>query len=244
MTDYVYGIVETGTPPPEGPGVAGSAVRVLADGEAAALVSDMEGDAPRLGREELLAHAAVLEQALARGTVLPMRFGIVMEDDAAVRERLLENHAGDLRAQLEEFKDKVEVNIRATYDEERLMREVLGESRELAELREALKGRPEDATYYERIRLGELVAKAIDRKRAIDSQNIVDALAQVSLASRVGEPAHERVALNAAFLVERGRLGQFDEVLEAFAAGQSGRIRFKYTGPLPPHSFVTFGHGE
>jgi hypothetical protein len=44
--------------------------------------------------------------------------------------------------------------------------------------------------------------------------------------------------LSASFLVDREQLNQFDEALEEVAAGQAGRIRFKLTGPLPPHSFV------
>jgi len=49
---------------------------------------------------------------------------------------------------------------------------------------------------------------------------------------------HERMALNASFLVEQRRQRDFDRALDEIAEGQSGRIQFKYTGPLPPHSFV------
>jgi hypothetical protein len=60
----------------------------------------------------------------------------------------------------------------------------------------------------------------------------------VAVAVEVHEPSHERVACHASFLVERDRLPEFDSVVDAFADGQGGRLRFKYTGPLPPHSFV------
>ena len=81
------------------------------------------------------------------------------------------------------------------------------------------------------------------RKRETDARSIVEALLQVASAIEVAPPAHERVALSAAFLVQRDRLRAFDEVLEAFAGGQAGRLRFKYTGPLAPHSFVELAGG-
>ncbi len=238
MPDYVYGVVEATASAPDTQGMAGAPVRLVGDGEAAALVSELGERELELGRDEVLNHARVLEAALQRGTVLPMRFGVVVEGDEEIQSRLLEQHADELRDQLSRFAGKVEVNIRATYDEDMLMREVVSEDPEVAQLRASIRGKPEDATYYERIALGEHVSKAVERHRERDADNIVQALSQVAEAVEVSPPSHERVALSASFLVARKRLAEFDEVLEAFAGGQGGRLRFKYTGPLPPHSFV------
>jgi Gas vesicle synthesis protein GvpL/GvpF len=238
MAEYVYGIVGQSTGAPAEPGIAGAALRLIPGRSAAALVSDVSSDALRLGRSEALAHARVLEAALEHGTVLPMRFGVVMEDPDEVRRRLLSDHDEQLRDQLESFAGKVELNLRVLYDEPALMRQVLRSEPEIARLREALRGQPEDATYFERIRLGELVAQAVERTRESDAQSIVDALAPAAVSISVGEPAHERVALSASFLVERDRLDAFDQLLEQVAAQRADRMRFKYTGPLPPHSFV------
>jgi hypothetical protein len=49
--------------------------------------------------------------------------------------------------------------------------------------------------------------------------------------------------LVASFLVDRGRVKAFDEAMDELAREQEGRITFKYLGPLPPHSFVSFGGG-
>ncbi|MDQ6749432.1 MAG: GvpL/GvpF family gas vesicle protein, partial [Actinomycetota bacterium] len=56
-----------------------------------------------------------------------------------------------------------------------------------------------------------------------------------------GEPGHERVALNASFLVERERMAEFDEAVDELGRARAGRLRLKYTGPLPAHSFVELG---
>lgn len=238
MAHYVYGIVEPNATVPRVKGVRGARVARLAGEEVAALVSDIGEGQVRLGREEVLAHARVLERALAKGTVLPMRFGIVMSGPEEIRSRLLSEHSAELREQLTELEGKVEVRIRATYDEDALMRAVLAADPRITTLRRALQGRPDDATYYERIRLGELVAAAVERRREEDAHAIIEALARVALAVAPGDTAHERVAVQASFLVERTRLAEFDEVLDGVAAAYGGSIRFKYTGPLPAHSFV------
>lgn len=244
MPEYVYGIVEGKAPVPSGKGIGDSPLRLITDDGAAALVSELQHYEIALGREELLAHARVLEDAISSGTVLPMRFGIVMEGEDAVRQRLLRGHADELRIQLERFADKVEVNIRASYDEKRLMGEVVSENADVKRLRDSVKGKPEDATYYERIRLGELVSKAVEQKREADSARILEVLWPFAADVQVAPPAHERVALSSAFLVERRRLPEFDQALEGFAEAQAGRLQFKYTGPLPPHSFVELSDGS
>jgi hypothetical protein len=238
VADYVYGVVDAAAPDPTGSGIHGASLRLIPGETAAALVSDLPAEELRLGREEAITHARVLEDALSRGTVLPMRFGVVLANDDEVRERILAGHSGELAAQLERLQGKVELAVRAVYEEEQLMREIVQTHPEIARRRERLRGQPEDATYYERIGLGELVADAVERARENDAHTILEVLSPLALAVEIGQPGHERVALSASFLVERDGLDRFDQALEEVAAGQAGRIRFKLTGPLPPHSFV------
>lgn len=234
MSEYIYGIVEAGAPEPTGTGIGGAPLRLIGGDGAAALVSSVEGTEVQLGREELLAHARILKDALERGTVLPMRFGVVMEQPGEVQERLLGEHAADLRKQLQSLAGKVEIELRATYDEPTLMREIVRDHPDIARLAE----RGENTTYGEQIELGERVAEAVGRAQERDTSDIVEVLSQVADNVEVRPPGHERVACSASFLVDVERLKEFDGVLDAFADGQGGRLRFKYNGPLPPHSFV------
>jgi hypothetical protein len=238
VAEYVYGVVHASVKPPEETGIAGAPLRLIASGSAAALVSELPEDDLRFGREEAMTHARVLEAALAQGTVLPMRFGVVVADSDEVRDRVLTGHADELTAQLDQLEGKVEMAVRAVYEEEPLMREIVASHPEIARRQQALRGQPEDATYYERIGLGELVAEAIERTREQDANTMLEILSPLALAVEIGEPTHERVALSASFLVEREHVARFDDALEDVARGQSGRMRFKLTGPLPPHSFV------
>jgi hypothetical protein len=236
---YVYGVVRARSKSsPKLKGINGKPLRVVASGGLGALTSDVPDGPVEAGREELLAHSRVLEQAIKRGVVLPMRFGVVMPTESSVRDDLLDAHREELERQLDEMDGKVEVNVKGMYEEQSVLREVMEQNPEVVELRESLQGKPEDATYYERIRLGELVAEELSQKRAVDQQRVVDRLAKYALAIDAGEPMHERMAVNASFLVDQDHIGDFDRALDELGSEEAQRIRFKYTGPLPPHSFV------
>lgn len=235
---YVYGVVPDSADPPASPGIGGAPLELIASEGVAAIVSELSDGELRMGRAEMQAHSQVLEQALARGTVLPMRFGVVMAGDVAVRSHLLDAHRDELSSQLQELAGKVELTVRATYEEDTLMREVVREDQDVRRLRDSLRGTPEDATYYGRIELGERVAQAVERKRERDQDEILEALAPLALDVRLGQPAHERIALSASFLIEEQRMQEFDAAVESVAAAQANRMRLKYIGPLPPHSFV------
>ena len=236
---YVYGVVRASPKTRlRDKGIYGKPIRVVATEGLGALTSDAPEGALEAGRDELLTHSRVLERALKRGTVLPMRFGVVMPGESAVRDELLAAHREQLEAQLDEMNGRVEVSIKGLYDEQRVLAELVAENPDIAELRHALRDQPEDATYFERMRLGELVAAALEVRRSADEHQIVERLAAHALGVEVGEPMHERMAVNASFLIERDRTAEFDRTLDAIAAEHDGLIRFRYTGPLPPHSFV------
>lgn len=236
---YIYGVVAADAAVPREPGIGGTAVRLVpGDGLAALAGTIPDGEELTMGRRAMTAHARVLEAAHELGTVLPMRFGVVMEDDTEAAQRLLDAHRDDLLAQLEEFAGKAELKLRASYEEQTVMREIVREHREIARLRAELQGKSAEASYYAQIRLGELVAAALERKRETDAEAIMARLAPLALATELGTPPHERIALTASFLVQRSAVADFDAAVDRIGGEQEGRMRFRYTGPLPPHSFV------
>ena len=124
---YVYGVLPgADAPKVSAEGVEQAHVRTVEHAGLAALVSTLEG--------EVRAHWRVLEDASKSATVLPVRFGTVLEGDRAVRERLLEPNAERLTEMLDELSGRVQLNVRGDYDEERLLREVVRTSPQVAAL--------------------------------------------------------------------------------------------------------------
>jgi Gas vesicle synthesis protein GvpL/GvpF len=240
---YVYGIstaAERADVEAPGVGASGARVRRIVHGELAALVSDVEPDYAVAARE-VRAHWRVLDEAASRATVLPMRFGTVLESDDAVIDELLAPRHDRLAAQLAALAGKVQLTVKGFYDEERLLRSVVARSPAVARLRERVRGRPAAATYYDRIELGELVAGEVGRARERDGAAVLGRLEPLALAARQEPPSTPDCAVNAAFLVERERVEEFSAAVAALADEVAGRMRLRYVGPLPPYSFVEEG---
>jgi len=241
MPRYVYGVVRGDGSAPAVEGIAGAPLELIAAGDVAALTSVAPGEHLEAGREDLLTHSRVLEAALEQGTVLPMRFGVVVPDEGALRERLLDQHRDQLTAELDQMEGKVEITIKGLYEEDAILREIVAGDPLIARLRAQTASKPEAAGYYGRLELGERVAAAFTALAERDSAAVVEALSPHATAVAVGAQVHERMAVNASFLVERARLAEFDRAVEEVGRRQAGRIRLRYTGPLPPHSFVELG---
>src|SRR5687768_6456937 len=95
---YIYGVVRASDDwMPSGRGINDEPLALVTLEGLAALTSDVPDEFIEAGREELLTHSRVLEQALEGGVVLPMRFGVVMPNEKSVRDGLLASHREELR---------------------------------------------------------------------------------------------------------------------------------------------------
>src|SRR5436189_4985083 len=152
---YVYGVVRARRSSRlKQTGINGEPLKVVADGGLGALTSTVPEGFLEAGRDEFLTHSAVLERALKKGTVLPMQFGVVMPDEAAIRRDLLKAHRQELEVQLEEMDGKVEVNVKGIYSEPRILREALDENAELRGITESARYKHEDDNLCQSIEIG------------------------------------------------------------------------------------------
>ena len=108
----------------------------------------------------------------------------------------------------------------------------------MARLRERVQRVPEAASYYDRIRLGELVSAEVDRRRTEDAELVLDHLEPLAVAATVQPPATQDGAVDAAFLVERRRIDEFSGAVQQLASDMGDRLSLRYVGPLPPYSFA------
>jgi hypothetical protein len=235
---YVYGVASAlDCPAISHAGVQGAKVRTIEHGGLVALVSPVRGGALAAAKE-VRAHWRVLDDVCERVTVLPARFGTVMEGDEAVRERLLEPSAERLDALLRELSGRVQLCVKADYDEEHLMRDVVRRSPAVVELRKRLRGLPAEAGYYDRIRLGELVATEVEHHRGQDTRLALEALEPLAVGVKEEPLRSPDCVFNLAFLVERDGQAAFGKEVSALAQRFGERLELRYIGPLPPYSFA------
>jgi hypothetical protein len=230
---YVYGVTwaDGARERAEG-GVGDTGVRVLEHGELAALVSDLPSADVRARRRDLLRHADVLQQAFEERTVVPLGFGTVFDSGDDVVEELLEPRYEELVALLQRLDGLVELTLRAFYDESVVLAAIVRDDPQIAALRGS--GSPGD-----QVRLGEAVAQALADRRNRDADEIVAELASLSRQVVVEERVAEFELVRAAFLVDQAAVSDVDRRAEELAERHGGVIRFKLTGPLPPHHFVS-----
>ncbi|WP_266391803.1 GvpL/GvpF family gas vesicle protein [Streptomyces canus] len=243
MSTYVYGITAASHPAlPEGLGGVGDpalAVRVLQEGDLAAIVSDApEGLRPK--RRDLLAHQNVLSEAGAGGCILPMRFGSVAPDDGTVTGVLAERQ-DHYKERLRTLDGRVEYNVKATHDEEAVLHRVMSDNPEVRAVAEANR-RAGGGSYDERLRLGEMVVAAVKAREAEDAGEVQRALEPVAEAISVGPESSGWLA-NVSFLVERDAAASFLEAVDQLRKAHP-HLDLRVNGPLPPYSFVDPGPAE
>lgn len=236
---YVYGLIKADTAIPDdlaGLGPSGK-VSTIVHGRVAAIVSDVPVDRPLGTRNDLVAHESVLDTVAAQAAVVPMRFPAVVEEEAVVEELLAPNEDHFLGL-LDDFEGRVQFTLSGRYEQDAVLREVLEDDEEIRALREKVRGVPEDASYYDRVRLGELIVKALEDRREGEGEQIVDRLEPVAVAVVTNQLGSPDDVVNAAFLVERERQQEFEDAVEGVGGDLAGRVRLRLIGPLAPYDFV------
>jgi Gas vesicle synthesis protein GvpL/GvpF len=234
MAVYVYGIMRAR----DARAAKAADTDVVEHGELGALVGRLADDQPRLRRETIMSHANVLQSACEHGPVLPMRLGTALPDADTVVRELLAPQADMLAQRLDTLEGTVEMQVKAIYAEEPLLRSILDVDPRLKRAVERSRGLPAAATHFEQIRIGEAIAGAIEARQTRDSAALLSALRPLALAVSVSAPHHERAVINAAFLVDAETLPEFDAAVEQLSNERSPEIEFKLIGPLPAYSFA------
>ena len=239
---YVYGLVSADTELPpnlDGLGPSGR-VSTIAHERIAAIVSDVPTDRPLGTRDDLIAHERVLDTIAERSAVLPMRFPAVVEEEGVVQE-LLAPHQERFVEALARVDGLVQFTLKGRYEQDAVLREIAQADEEIMALRERVRDLPEDASYYDRIRLGELVVNAMKERRDADGRRVLERLQPFATDISTRPVAQPDDVLNAAFLVARDQVKQFDDAVEEVGRDLAGRVRFRVVGPLAPYDFVSEG---
>jgi len=236
---YVYGIVPADVQvEDDAHGIADAPVKVIREGDIAALVSPLKADHAIGKPEDLRAHAELLDGTASVAPVLPLRFGAVMTDAQSVAEELLREHHDDFAKELNALEGHAEYLIKGRYDEKRFLSDLLDENDQARALRDDIKSKSEDAGRNSRIALGELIASAVESKRQADTQTVVGQLDDVATQVNVREPTHEWDAVHVALLAEVEREGDVQAVVDRLNEKGKGRVKIRLLGPLAPYDFV------
>ena len=239
---YVYGILPADVKLTEKVrGIGNGEVTLVRSGDLAAMVSEVDLGQPLGTPEDFEAHQELADSAAVGSPILPLRFGAVLDSEDAVAEELLEAHRDEFTAALQELDGRAQYVVRGRYLEPAILKEILTENREAAELAEQIRGADPDAARNEQIRLGEIITSAIEAKRRDDTNEFVQAAQGSYVAGSLREATHELDAVYVAFLVEDDQADELRQTVDDLAAEHEGRVEFSVLGPMAPWDFTGGG---
>ncbi|NQT31788.1 MAG: GvpL/GvpF family gas vesicle protein [Deltaproteobacteria bacterium] len=226
---YVYGIIIGNGDTALGVrGMVGtSLVYNIAHEGLSCVVSDYAGgNFDTMSKEELarclVMHQVVDEQVMKRHSILPVKFGTVLETSDEVSRLLTQGHP-QFYLTLLWMQDKVEVEVMASWaggqviEENGAGPEMLPADEPIPPVQIAVSEAQRPQSYLERM---------------------IDFLQPVSVDIQYHPPKPGEMAVSAAFLVEKANLDTFHSRVNQLNALYCNQINFQVTGPLPPYSFV------
>ena len=252
MTALVYGVFAGPAPVSDLDlrGVDGGPVRVVASGDLCAATSSIAEEVPVATVARVQAHERVVAAVFADRTVVPMRFGSSLEDDAHV-VRFLDERRDHLRALLAAVEGCAEMGIRVLEPPAGLR----PSPAPAPPTAPAGPGRAYLAALRERYAVpaqawqGELVARC---RRAFEGLYVRCKVEEpvVTLTVQAGDHGVKVAAadgrsgrgsppalLSVSFLVPRGSVAPFQQAFRRLAAAETAVL--SSSGPWPPYSFVT-----
>jgi hypothetical protein len=236
---YIYGIVEEPRPRRFSfPGIGDVNVYTINLEQIAAVVSDTGLSEIDPTRKNVQAHTIVQEEILKEYNLLPMGFGMVATGKGEVR-RLLENNYDGLLGELHRLAGKIEVELKVFWDQEAVIKEIQSESQELSRLKDKVNAASSPVEVRNLlIEAGKLVESIVQDWKTRYAELVYATLKELSCEAKVNNPVGIKNLLNASFLIEKYREGEFKEQVYKLDARFQGKMNFKYVGPLPPYNFV------
>jgi hypothetical protein len=241
---YIYCVIDFKEGEPEknfgpwGLGDRGDELRSLSYKDVAAVISNSPIKKYPVCRENCLPHQRAVEAVMKEGfTALPVRYCTIAEDEAQVK-KILKRDYKEFKDLLLNMKNKVELGLKAIFDEKLIYQDILAKNKEIRLWKEKLMNQPPEKTYHQRIKVGRMVETALNMEKEKAKALALRTLKGLSEDFVVGANYGERMFLNASFLVERNKEPEFDKKVDELNESFEQGLKLKYVGEMPPFNFV------
>lgn len=235
---YLYAIAPDLNGVSFGPiGLDGGAVYAITNGRVSAVVSDVP-EKIRPERRQLAAHQEVLKRLMLDATaVLPVAFGVVADNPAAIR-RILSGNQKPFLEQLRRVAGRVEMGLRVTWDVPNIFEYFVQTHPELRVARDRFFGGHRQPSQDDKIELGRLFDRLLVEDRETHTERVVEMLTPSCVEISRNKPRTEREVVNLACLIGRAGREQFEAAVFEAAKLFDNHYAFDYNGPWAPHNFV------
>jgi len=238
---YIYGIIGSAQDRTFGPHGIGAGGEVLTIGynDLCMVVSGHPMTKFVVSRDHLIAHERIIEMVMKEfDSVLPVRFGTIASSADEIRN-LLDRRSREFKNLLRDMDHKVELGVKGIWkDMKTIYKEIAAENKEIKTAQEEILRGKGKKNIGAKIELGKRVEEALGGKKEKERNDVVEALRRIAFDHKLNKTIGGEMFMNAAFLVDRGREKEFDNVMEELTDQYKNRTTFLYAGPLPVFNFV------
>lgn len=194
--------------------------------------------------EKVRLHESIVEAALAKGPVLPMKFGTIFLNADTIRA-VIRRNARRIRDALEFLRDKVEWGVKGFADRAALRAAVLRSDAALLALSREASAKPPGQAFFLKRKIEESASAKCEAREESLTREALEGIrgAGVDLVEYpplLADGARgERIVLNLACLVRREGVEAFLAGVEQWNRGHGEEgVRLLTSGPWPPYHFV------
>lgn len=240
---YIYCIIDWGEKKPIGNfgniGIGENAVYTIDYKDIAAVVSTIPFKQMDSNLNDIVAHQRVVEAAREAGTVLPVRFGVILKNEEGIKKLLARSYR-DYGAKISRLKGKDEIGIKVLLNKTSLKKieAQTEQSEEIRKIKQEMSAAKPGTSYFLKLRLQDAMKNETLMKIDRMVGEINTSLAEAAEDKRLLKGDVGEIVLNAAYLVDKGRIRAFDaKVKELKERFEKDGMTLHRSGPWAPYSF-------
>jgi len=188
-------------------------------------------------RNWLMAYQQTNINIFNRGTILPLRFGTMVNQEEEIEKFLASNYI-HIKWTFDKLRGKAEIIVHLSWDLTAVLQEISQDKQWL--------DNTQSINSTDTVEIGRLLFLAVDAKKREIVDSVHRKLIAVSFDSSDGKCTDEQIIMDRSYLIEKAAERLFDESIAELARESKSYLNLKCIGPLPPYSFapVEFKRGN
>ncbi len=188
--------------------------------------------------KDLVTHQFVIEKVMELFTIIPVKFGTMVEtEDEAIK--FLEKGYALLSNELRKMEGKIELDVVASWDLQKIMPAIYRHNPQIQAKQQEIAAKGAKVSVEDKITLGKLIAELLKAQKAAYHQLILQTLKEGTVEACLHDLASDEMIFNAAFLLEKKNEELFNKAVTDLDQKLENTVNFRVVGPLPMYSFST-----
>ncbi|MBU0880795.1 MAG: GvpL/GvpF family gas vesicle protein [Candidatus Omnitrophica bacterium] len=250
---YIYCVIASSQERSFGPmgiGERGDDVSTIGYNDLSMVVSSCPVSKLVVNRENMIAHEKVIEAVMKEfDGVLPVRFGTIASNADEIRN-LLSRRYREFKSALRDMDHKVELGVKGIWKNMPVIfKEIVDENKAIKKTKDDIQNGKSKKNIHPvrkgfsngvqaKTEVGKMVEKALEKKKEKEAEKIVEVFRRTAFDYKLNKTIGDEMFVNAAFLVDKGREKEFDNIMGDLGEEYKRRVKFMYSGPLPVFNFV------